>query len=193
MIPLRMASIGGFSSSRGSLFHVSATDSFHLGSPSMPSSASLGAGGQAIYDEGKKQVELFDSFVAQTKHFADKAYRAQLIDTYGLAEPENKDKALYMRNATAASLAKADSYMPINYLVFEGPGPDKNRPRKLEEFNVDFAKDVKYGLANYDLLPDAQIIERTTTVSTTPGWVLPVTIGAVAVAALAAFGVFSGK
>lgn len=194
MIPLRMASIGGFNGPRGSLFHGSATDSFRLGSPSNPAQASLGAPtGQSIYEEGKRQIANFDALVERTKRVANKTAREQLIDTYGLSEPDNKDKALYMRNATAYSVSQADSYTPINYMVFEGPGPAKNRPRKLGEFNTDFAKDVKYAEDTYGSLPEPQVIEKTTTISQVPGWVMPVTIGALAVAGLAAFGVFSGK
>lgn len=193
MVPLRIASIGGFNGPRGSMFHGSATDSFRLGSPTMPTSATLGASGQSIYEDGKKQIAIFDTLVERTKRIANKTAREQLIDTYGLSEPDNKDKALYMRNATASSVAQADAYTPINYYIFEGPGPAKNRPRKLGEFNTDFAKDVKYAEDTYGSLPEPVVIERTTTVSETPAWVMPVAIGAVALAGLAAFGVFSGK
>jgi hypothetical protein len=193
MIPLRMAAIGGFSGPRGSMFQGTVTDSFRLGSSANPRQASLGATGQSIYEDGKKQIVIFDDLIERTKHIGNKQARQDLIDTYGLAEPDNKDKALYMRNATVQSIAKADSYTPINYYIFEGPGPDKNRPRKLGEFNAPFAKDVKYAEDTYGSIPDAQIIEKTTTISQVPGWVMPVTIGAVAIAALAAFGVFSGK
>lgn len=194
MIPLRIASIGGFNGPRGSMFHGSATDSFRLGSPANPVQTKLGAStGQSIYADGQKQIAIFDSLVERTKRIANKTAREEVIDMYGLAEPDNKDKALYMRNATAYSLSQADSYTPVNYMVFEGPGPDKNRPRKLGEFNSDFSKAVKYAEDTYGSLPEPQVIERTTTISQVPGWVMPVTIGAVAVAALAAFGVFSGK
>jgi len=201
MIPLRMASIGGFSSSRGSMFHVSATDSFNLGSPAMPSSAVVAAQpflgqsaeGQDIYNEGKKQIAIYDDLVERTKRIANKTVRDQIIADYGLTEPANKDKSLYMRNATANSIAKADSYTPVNYRIFVGPGPDKNRPRKLAEWNDDFASAVKEAEVTYGTLPEPVVIEHTTTLSQTPAWVLPVTIGALAIAGLAAFGVFSGK
>ncbi len=194
MIPLRMAPIGGFSNTRGNMFHVSATDSFRLGSPAMPQTAALGqSDGQDVYNEGKKQLAIFDDLVARTQRIANKTVRDQIISDFGLAEPNNKDKALYMRNATAQSLAKADSYTPINYRVFTGPGPDKNRPRKLGEFNADFAAAVKDAEVTYGSLPEPVVIQSTTTVSQVPAWVMPVTIGALAIAGLAAFGVFSNK
>lgn len=193
MIPLRMAAIGGFSGPRGSMFQGTVTDSFRLGSPSNPAQASLGATGQSIYEDAKKQIASFDDLVERTKRIGNRQSREEIADTFGLSEPDNKDKALYMRNATAYSLSQADSYTPINYYVFEGPGPAKGRPTKLGYFNADFAKAVKYAEDTYGSLPQPQVIERTTTISQVPGWVLPVAIGSVAIAALAALGVFKGK
>jgi hypothetical protein len=175
------------------MFNVSATDSFQLGSPSMPTRASLGATGQDIYENGKKQIAIFDGLVERTKRIANKTARDLVIDSFGLAEPDNKDKALYMRNATAYSISQADSYTPINYYVFEGPGPAKGRPAKLASFNSDFQSAVKDAELTYGILPEPVVIERTTTLSETPAWVLPVTIGAIAVAGLAVLGVFKGK
>lgn len=196
MIPLRVAAIGGFNGPRGSLFHGSATDSFRLGSPSNPAQASMGASGQSIYEEAKKQVAIFDDLVERTKRIANKQSRESIIDEIGLTEPDNKDKGLYARNVTAYEITKADSYTPINYYIFEGPGPAKNRPGRLRDWNSDFKDLVKYAEDTYGSLPEPQVIERTTTISEVPGWVMPVAIGAVAVAAvgaLAAFGVFKGK
>jgi hypothetical protein len=192
---MRMASIGGFNGPRGSLFHGSATDSFRLGSPANPTQTTLGASGQTTYDEAKKQVAIYDSLMGRTKRIANKQSREAIVVEFGLAEPDNKDKSLYMRNATAGNIAQAESYTPVNYYIFEGSGPAKNRPGKLKSFNSDFSAAVKYAEDTYGSLPEPVVIERvtTTTVSETPGWVLPVTIGAVGIAALAAFGVFSGK
>lgn len=195
MVPMRMASIGGFNGPRGSLFHGSATDSFRLGSPSHPGQASLGDAGQEIYAEAKKQVAVFDSLVERTRRLANKQSRESIIEEFGLAEPANKDKAFYERNATAGNIAQAESYTPVNTYIFTGPGPAKNRPGRLKSWNSEFKDAVKYSEDTYGSLPEPVVIERvtTTTVSETPGWVLPVTIGAVGIAALAAFGVFGGK
>lgn len=189
MIPLRMASIGGFSGPRGSLFHGSATDSFRLAGPA--TGPVLGqSSGQAIYVEAKKQLAIFDNLVERTKRLANNQSREEIVNEFGLTEPDNKDKGLYARNVVAQEIAKAESYTPINYYIFEGPGPAKNRPGRLRDWNSDFKAAVKYSEETYGSLPEAQVIERTTTLSQVPGWVMPVTIGAVAVAALAVFGVF---
>jgi hypothetical protein len=189
-----MASIGGFNGPRGTLFHGSATDSFSVGRNSLGGSG-LGVNtvGLSRYDLAKKELAQYDTLVERTKRIGNKVQREQLIDTYGLAEPENKDKSLYARNVVAGDLANAESYTPINYDIYTAPGPAKNRPGRLKDWNSDFAKDVKYAEDTYGILPEAQVIERTTTVSQVPGWVVPVTIGAAAVAALAVFGVFNKK
>lgn len=195
MIPLRMASIGGFNGPRGTMFHGSATDSFSVGRISLGSAEQLGVNttGLARYDLAQKELSKYDNLLERVKHIANKTAREQIIDDYGLSEPDNKDKSLYARNVVASDLANAESYTPINYDIYTAPGPAKNRPGRLKDFNSDFAKDVQYAEDTYGSLPDAQIIERTTTVSQVPGWVMPVTIGALAVAGLAAFGVFSKK
>lgn len=189
MVPMQMASIGGFNGPRGSLFHGSATDSFRMGSPA------LGANmvGQERYNEARKQLATFDSLVERAKRIANKQAREDVINTFGLSQPDNKDKALYMRNAVAYDLSNAESYTPINYDIYTSPGPAKSRPAKLKDFNSDFESAVKYAETTYGSLPEPVVIERTTTINQTPGWVLPVTIGAVAIAGLAVFGVFSKK
>lgn len=194
MIPLRMASIGGFNGPRGTMFHGSATDSFQVGRLALGSNGlGVNTTGLARYQVAKTELAKYDDLVERTKRIANKTAREQLIDTYGLAEPDNKDKSLYMRNAVASNIADAESYTPINYDIYTAPGPAKSRPDKLKSFNSDFASDVKYAEDTYGSLPEPQVIERTTTVSQVPAWVMPVTIGALAVAGLAAFGVFSKK
>lgn len=194
MIPLRMASIGGFNGPRGTMFHGSATDSFSVGRISL-GEAGLGVNttGLARYTLAKDELSKYDSLVERVKRIGNKAAREQIIDDYGLSEPDNKDKSLYARNVVASDLANAESYTPINYDIYTAPGPAKNRPGRLKDWNSDFSKDVKYAEDTYGILPEPQVIERTTTVSQVPGWVMPVTIGALAVAGLAAFGVFSKK
>ena len=194
MIPLRMASIGGFNGPRGTMFHGSATDSFSVGRNSLGgSSLGVNTTGLARYELAKKELAQYDSLVERVKRIGNKAAREQIIADYGLTEPDNKDKSLYARNVVASDLANADSYTPINYDIYTAPGPAKNRPGRLADFNSSFAKDVKYAEDTYGILPEPQVIERTTTISQVPAWVMPVTIGALAVAGLAALGVFSKK
>lgn len=191
MVPLRMATISGFSGPRGSLFHGSATNVFGLGA-STPGRPMLGQTGQEIYALAKKELAQFDSLVERTKRLANQASREAIIEEFGLTEPDNKEKALYARNVVASDLAKAESYTPVNYDIYYAPGPAKNRPGRLEDWNDSFRDEVKDSERTYGILPEPVIIERmsTTTVSETPAWVLPVTIGAIGVAALAAFGAF---
>lgn len=189
MIPLRMASISGFTSPRGSLFHGSATNAFGLGASIR---ANMGQTAQDLYNEAKKQQAAFDNYFARTESLANKASRDAIIEEYGLTEPMNKDKALYARNVVAADIARAESYTPPNYDIYYAPGPTKNRPGRLKDWNSDFRQDVKYSEDTYGVLPEPVVIERTTTetVSQTPAWVTPVVVGALGIGALALLGVF---
>jgi hypothetical protein len=193
MVPLRMASISGFNGPRGSLFHGSATNVFGLGAAS--SRPSLGQTGQEIYNLAKKELAQFDNLVERTKRLANKASRDAIIENYGLTEPANKDKALYARNVVASDIARAESYTPPNYDIYYAPGPTKNRPGRLEDWNDDFRDDVKSSEATYGSLPEPVVIERlaTETVTQTPAWVTPVVIGALGLGTLALLGVFGKK
>lgn len=186
MIPLRMASIGGFSGSRGSLFQGSVTDSFRLGSPAGPS-AVLGQSGQDLYEEARKQLATFDNYVERTKRLANKPSRDAIIEEYGLTEPLNKDKALYARNVVESDLARADSFTPPNTDIYYAPGPTKNRPGRLKDWNSAFRGDLKYSEDTYGSLPEPVVIENTKTLTETPAWVTPVVVGALGLGALALF------
>lgn len=197
MIPLRVAAISGFNGPRGSLFHESAVDSFRLGSSSFARGAALGQTGQELYAMAKRELAEFDNYVERTKRLANAASRNAIIEKYGLTEPANKEKALYARNVVAQDIARAESYSPPNYDIYYAPGPTKNRPGRLEDWNHDFRDDVKYSEATYGSLPEPVVIERMQTVTETqtavPGWVTPVVLGALGIGALAALGVFGGK
>lgn len=189
MVPMRMASVGGFTGPRGSLFHGSATDTFQLGEASP---RFLGASGQSLYALAQQQVAIFDSLLERTKRIANKQAREAVVEEFGLADPSNKDKSYYMRNAAAGDIAYAESFTPINYESYEKPGPTKSRPGKLKDFNGDFSAVVKNAEDSYGILPAPQVIEsiKTVNVSSIPGWVPVVVVGAVGVAVLSALGVF---
>jgi hypothetical protein len=194
MIPLRMASIGGFNGPRGSIFQGHVSNSFGQGA-SMGDASMGQSQGQDLYNEGKRQLALYDNLYSRVQRIANKTVRDDIIRTYGLTEPGNKDKSLYAREVVAGDINKADSYSPPNYYIYEAPGPTRNRPGRLADFNSSFKRDVEQAEITYGILPEPVVIERTTTqtVSEVPTWVMPVTIGAIAVAGLAALGVFSGK
>lgn len=193
MVPIQMATISGFNGPRGSLFHGSATNVFGLGSTTAPHQ--LGVTAQELYTEAQKQLAVFDNLFERTKRLANTASRTAIIEEFGLTEPANKEKALYARNVVAQDIARAESFTPPNYDIYYAPGPTKNRPGRLRDWNSSFKDAVKYSEDTYGVLPEPIVIERTTmeTVSQTPAWVTPVVAGALGIGLLAALGVFGGK
>jgi hypothetical protein len=196
MHQLGIAAIAG-NRTRPSMFTMNAVDTFN---PSMMGGYSMGQTGQQIYARAKAAIATFDALVGRTAKIANKSARQQVIDTYGLSESGNKDKALYMRNAVAGNVGEVESYTPPNYLIYETrKGPDAGRVDKLEAFNRNFASDVKTAEDTYGILPEPVVIEKLVMVagepaaSTMPGWVLPVGVVVVGVGIAAAFGVFSKK
>lgn len=182
MVPLRMASIGGFSGPRGSLFQASSTDTFGLGR------ATLGRNAQDWYGYAKSEVGQFDSYLVRARKIANKDARESLIRAY-YGSPSDQDSGSYRRNSVASNIAEAESYTPINYVVYD-QSRVQNRVAKLNDLNKSFGSAVNAAEDTYGSLPAPQVIETLTTVSETPAWVMPVVVGALGVAALAALGVF---
>lgn len=131
---------------------------------------------QQWFARAKAAVGQYDELWAKTQQIANKTYREELAAKYHTT-PEDRDGALYRRNSVAYNIAQAESYTPVNYLVFQSQ--QQNRVTKLEDWNQDFKEDVEYGSQQYGLLPEAQVIEKLTTVTQTeaPAWLLPAGLG----------------
>lgn len=199
---INRVAISGSNGPRASLFAPATKEIFGLGgtmgfNPVLAAIA-LGQTAQESYENGLREISRFDALVARVARLGigtpGKEYRDNLIKTYGLNEPTNKDKAMYMRNATASCIAEADKYQPIAYEQgFPGRGPCRGRVTKLHNWNSDLAADVTYGEDNYGINPEPVIIERTITVpgeaaAATSPWPY-VVVGAGVVAALAIAGI----
>lgn len=188
MYALRPVAISG-ANGRSTMFAAGAADFFRAAPAQSPF---LGqTTGQGIYENAKEQVRRFDSFVERTKKIANKQIREQIAGKFGLGEPNNKDKALYERNATAGNIAEAESFTPVNYYIFEAPGPAKNRPGKLQDWNHSFKSDVESAEATWGVLPEPQIIERIVQVQGAAAMspLVPVlVVGGLVVVGLALFG-----
>lgn len=181
MDTIRMVAISG----RGnSLFSSKMGDVWSQGSPFLGQ-------GEDIYARAKAAVAQWDVIADRLAHVANKVVRDQIATEFGINDPGNKDKGQYERNAVAGDIQTAESYTPVNYRVFVGPGPAKNRPGRLEDFLSDFRRQVEDAERTYGSLPDAQVITKTITqtISSLPAWVLPVGIGVVGLGLLGAFGV----
>jgi hypothetical protein len=140
-------------------------------------SPKLGQEDQQWFARAKAGVAAYDDLWARTQQIANQTYREQLAGKYH-TKPEDQDGALYRRNSVAYNVSQAESYTPVNYRLY-AQSQQQNRVSNLEDWNSDFRKDVEYGEKSYGILPAAQVIEQTTTVTQTqtPGWLIPAGIG----------------
>lgn len=186
MLPIRPAVLSGYTGPRTSMFAGSAGDMFRLGS-------GLGRSDSEWYREAKEEVAEFDDLKARTSRIANKPVREQIAQEY-IGNAGDEDSGQYRRNSVASNVAEAEQYTPVNTLVF-GQARVQNRVQKLKDINSGFKADVLAAEATWGSLPTAQVIESVKTIETSsvPGWVAPVVIGAIGIAALSAFGVFGGK
>lgn len=135
---------------------------------------SLGQGaGLALFQQAKAEIARFDSLVQRTMRIANKTVRDQIISDFGLNDPNNKDKAQYVRDAMASEVSRADA---PNYYFFTSPGPQRNRPAKLAALNQDFESAVKSAEITYGILPEP--ITNTITNTIESPLTMPILIGA---------------
>lgn len=187
MHAIRLAAISGANGVRTSMFSGAAVQAFSMAGP-RPSLGQASPGSQT-YAQAKAELAKFAALVDRTKKIANQTVRDQIIDQFGLADPANKDKAQYMHDAVAYNMHEVESYTPPNYLIYETPGPATNRVSDLASFNKDFDAAVTNAEVTYGILPAPVTITK---IVQAPGSnVVPyLVIGAVAVAALAALGIF---
>lgn len=196
---INRVAISGSNGPRASLFAPVAREVFGLGgvmgfNPQLAAIA-LGQTAETYYTDAKKEIAKFDTLVDRVARLANKAIRDQMIEDYGLTDPSNKDKALYMRGALASDVAQADRFrlpsgeIPYNQ-GFPERGPSRGRVDKLHDWNRGLGREVQYAETTYGVLPEPVVIERVVTVpgeGTSP-WPYLV-VGAGVVAALAVAGV----
>ena len=187
MNSMRVAVLAGYSGPRTSMFAGSASDMFSMGA------SSLGADGADYYAKAKAAVKQFDDLVATTRRIANKQVREDLAKEY-IGSPDDRDNGTYRRNGVAGNIATAESFTPVNTYFFSSREVS-NRAQRLIDWNKDFQSAVDDAARQWDLLPNPQVIEsiKTVEVSSIPGWVPVVVLGAAGVAALFAFGVIGKK
>lgn len=194
MYDLGMVMIGGSGTSiRPSLFGSSVVDNFGAGL----AGPVLGQNAQQFYVNAKNAIAKYDQIIERVKRIANKTIRDQIVADYGLTEPANKDKSLYMRNALASDVANAEKFTPIAYEEgFPTHGPARGRVTKLNDFTSDFESAVKDAEVTYGILPEPQIIERLVNVpgASTGGtnWTIPLVVAGGGIAVAALLGAFSG-
>ena len=142
-------------------------------------------------------IQVFDNLVGRTARIANKTVRDQVVADFGLADPGNKDKAMYMRQALASDVANADKYTPVAYEQgFPAMGPSRGRVTKLQNFNSDFKSAVQDAEVTYGILPEPVVITQYLPGQTTSApinWTIPVVVGGGALVVAALLGAFSKK
>lgn len=196
MYNLRMVAISGGPGGRGSFFGGSVSDGFRAGYGLGAGGYSLGQTPEEWYRRARSAMADFDTYALRTAKVANKTVREQIATDFGLNDPANKDKAMYMRAAVGYNAGQAESYTPPNYLIYGVGQQAKNRVQSLENFNSDFRRAVTDAENTYGVLPEPQVIERVVTVpgagAPAANWTLPIVIGGGAVVLAAALGLFGG-
>jgi len=189
MYDLGMVMIGGSGGmSRPSFFSGGVMDSFGVAGYNLGQNDA-----QQYYVDAKNLISEFDQLAVIVPRISNKVVRDQIATDYGLNDPTNKDKAMYMRNALASDVANAEKYTPIAYEQgFPTHGPARGRVTKLRNFNGDFRGAVKDAEALYELLPTPQVIEKTVTVPGGTNWTIPLVVAGGGIAVAALLGVFGG-
>ncbi|HXX95241.1 MAG TPA: hypothetical protein VEN81_16585 [Planctomycetota bacterium] len=164
MHALGMARISAPRSTRASFFSQAAVDSF----APLPAPSALGTRlgqAQGYYDSAKQAIAQFDSIAAALQKVANATVRQQLADQYGLTNPADNSKAMYMRNALAYDVSVADQSGAD--AGFPATGPSRGRVSKLQDFNSSFGSDVQNAENTYGVLPAPQVITNYVPVSGT--------------------------
>lgn len=191
MYDVGMVVISGGNRMRGNLFTRNMGDMFgsNPGVPDALRSPYLGQTGVGNFTQTKANIARWDALVERLRRIANQSVREQLASEFGINNPANENLGQYTRDRAAQRVAQAEASTPINYEMFAPttPGPAKNDARHLEAFLTDFQAAIQNAEGTYGLLQTPQVI--TNTVSTTPGWVLPVAIGAGALGLLGLLGV----
>jgi len=152
MHALGMARISAPRSTRASFFSQAAVDSF---SPLPAPRLALGQA-QGYYDSAKAAIAQFDSTAALLQTIANATVRNQLAAQYGLTNPADNTKAMYMRNALAYDVSVADQSGAD--AGFPATGPARGRVSALQNFDQQFASDVQNAENTYGVLPAPQTI-----------------------------------
>jgi hypothetical protein len=187
MYSLRPVAISGANGSRSTMFTSGVNDFFRTASARSPF---LGqTTDQEWYNEAKREVAKFDAFVMRLRKVANKAVRDDLAGRY-IGNPEDTESGAYGRNSVAQDIGEAESYKPVNYLIFS-VSRRRNRVERLDDINNSFESDLVSAEQNWGILPEPQVIERIVQV---PGAaaspLVPIlVVGGLAVAGLALFGV----
>lgn len=176
MRQIQLTPISG-SFGRPSLFgySVDQSRSFH---PTLSGSYWLGQTPTDWYRRAKESIAKFDALIGRMNRIANQTERKVIQDWVG--SPSTEGTPAYRRRSVEADLTQdVEAYTPPNVNAYQVERRT-NRIAKLEDFNADFQSRVANAEVVYGILPPDQVItqERLVTQTQTPGWVVPVAIGA---------------
>lgn len=176
---------------RPSLFGFSVEQSrgFH---PTLSGSYWMGQTPSEWYRRAKEAIAKFDSLVGRMNRVANQTERKAIQDWVG--SPSNEGTPAYRRRSVESDIVQdVEGYTPPNVNAYQVERRT-NRIEKLEEANAEFEPRVNTAEAVYGTLPPDQVItqERLITQTQTPGWVVPLAVGAGALGIAALVTILSG-
>lgn len=118
----------------------------------------LGQAEQQWFARAKAAVAMYDNLVERIRRIASPPVREDLLSRF-VGNPNNPESAVYRRNSVAFNVSEAESYTPVNYLVYQ-PDRVKNRVTKLENWDRELREEVEAAERTYGLLPEPVVVER---------------------------------
>jgi hypothetical protein len=149
-----------------------------------PAIGSLGQVEQQWFARAKTAVAKFDELEARARSIAAPGVRSQVFSEF-VGDAADPESALYRRNSVAYNVAQAESYTPINYLVFDSR--QQNRVEKLEDWVRKLDTEVVAAEKLYGTLPEPVVVERVVERTTAPAasnLTVPIVAGAFALIVL---------
>lgn len=126
--------------------------------PSLAGGRWLGQTEQQWFSRAKTAVTTYDLLVDRTKKIASQRLRESILSRY-TGDPRDQESAIYRRNSVAYNVGEAESYAPVDYLIF-GKELVRDRVEKLEGWNRDFEKEIAAAEVAYGVLPEPVVVER---------------------------------
>lgn len=191
MIDLKFTPISG-NSFRPSLFGSSVQQSqgFH---PTLAGGYWMGQTPADWYRRAKESLAKYDALSERVRRIANQTERKTLQEWMG--SPAVDGSPAYRYQSVLSDLQQdVESFTPPAVNAYQ-VSRRTSRIEKLEDYNRDLEGMVANAEAVYGILPPSQVIteERTVTKSQTPGWVLPVAVGAGAIGIAALVTILGGK
>lgn len=134
---------------KGAVFH---------GTPFSPRAAALGQTEQAWFARAKAAVVKFDDLERRARTIASPPAREAILSRF-VGRPGNRESGQYRRNSVAYNVGQAESFTPVNYLIFKEDRV-RNRVEKLEEINQDFEAELVEAEKVYGVLAAPVTVER---------------------------------